>query len=81
MDLHAGQIQGFFSRPVDHMTAMPVLTQFVQDQLEGDDLVIIAPDAMHFGYFASNTIMIFLSGLIIGSLALLADLIVRSRSE
>ena len=45
MDLHAGQIQGFFSKPVDHMTAMPVLTQFVQDQLAGDDLVIIAPDA------------------------------------
>ena len=45
MDLHAGQIQGFFSRPVDHMTAMPMLTQYVQDQLAGDDLVIIAPDA------------------------------------
>ena len=45
MDLHAGQIQGFFSRPVDHMTAMPVLTQFVTDQLADDDLVIIAPDA------------------------------------
>ena len=45
MDLHAGQIQGFFSKPVDHMTAMPVLTQFVQDQLKDDDLVIIAPDA------------------------------------
>jgi len=45
MDLHAGQIQGFFSKPVDHMTAMPVLTQFVQDQLAGSELVIIAPDA------------------------------------
>ena len=45
MDLHAGQIQGFFSRPVDHMTAMPILTQYVQDQLGGEDLVIIAPDA------------------------------------
>jgi ribose-phosphate pyrophosphokinase len=45
MDLHAGQIQGFFSKPVDHMTAMPVLTQFVTDQLADDDLVIIAPDA------------------------------------
>ena len=45
MDLHAGQVQGFFSRPVDHMTAMPMLTQYVQDQLAGDDLVIIAPDA------------------------------------
>ena len=33
MDLHAGQVQGFFSKPVDHMTAMPILTQFVQDRL------------------------------------------------
>jgi len=45
MDLHAGQVQGFFSRPVDHMTAMPILTQYVQDRLAGDNLVIIAPDA------------------------------------
>jgi ribose-phosphate pyrophosphokinase len=45
MDLHAGQLQGFFSKPVDHMTAMPILTQFVQDRLAGEDLVIIAPDA------------------------------------
>jgi ribose-phosphate pyrophosphokinase len=46
MDLHAGQLQGFFSRPVDHMTAMPILTQFVLDRLrEDEDLVIIAPDA------------------------------------
>jgi ribose-phosphate pyrophosphokinase len=46
MDLHAGQIQGFFSRTVDHMTAMPILTQFVKDQLGHEsDLVIIAPDA------------------------------------
>ncbi len=33
MDLHAGQMQGFFSRPVDHMTAMPILTRYVQDTL------------------------------------------------
>jgi ribose-phosphate pyrophosphokinase len=45
MDLHAGQVQGFFSKTVDHMTAMPILTQFVQDRLSGEDLVIIAPDA------------------------------------
>jgi ribose-phosphate pyrophosphokinase len=45
MDLHAGQVQGFFSKTVDHMTAMPILTQFVQDRLAGEDLVIIAPDA------------------------------------
>jgi len=45
MDLHAGQVQGFFSRPVDHMTAMPILTQYVQDRLGTENLVIIAPDA------------------------------------
>jgi ribose-phosphate pyrophosphokinase len=45
MDLHAGQLQGFFSKPVDHMTAMPILTQYVQDQLASEELVIIAPDA------------------------------------
>jgi ribose-phosphate pyrophosphokinase len=46
MDLHAGQVQGFFSNTVDHMTAMPILTQYVQDQLgHREDLVIIAPDA------------------------------------
>jgi len=32
MDLHAGQVQGFFSRPVDHMTAMPLLTQYISDR-------------------------------------------------
>ena len=45
MDLHAGQVQGFFSKPVDHMTAMPILTQFVSDRLGADNLVMIAPDA------------------------------------
>ena len=45
MDLHAGQTQGFFSKTVDHMTAMPILTQFVSDRLGDQDLVIIAPDA------------------------------------
>jgi ribose-phosphate pyrophosphokinase len=44
MDLHAGQIQGFFSKPVDHMTALLMLTQYFADQgLE--DLVVVAPDA------------------------------------
>ena len=44
MDLHAGQIQGFFQRPVDHMTALFMLTQYFRD-LALDDLVIVAPDA------------------------------------
>jgi ribose-phosphate pyrophosphokinase len=48
MDLHAGQLQGFFSAqtPVDHMTALPMLSQYVHDQLgEIHELVIVAPDA------------------------------------
>ena len=44
MDLHAGQIQGFFSKPVDHMTALGLLTQYFQD-LDLPDLVVVAPDA------------------------------------
>src|SRR3712207_2922482 len=44
MDLHAGQVQGFFQKPVDHMTAMFILTQYFRDrQLE--DLVVVSPDA------------------------------------
>jgi ribose-phosphate pyrophosphokinase len=45
MDLHSGQIQGFFEVPVDHMTAMPMLTQWFMDQASTEDLVIVSPDA------------------------------------
>jgi ribose-phosphate pyrophosphokinase len=45
MDLHAGQVQGFFHVPVDHMTAMPMLTQWFADQYPAEDLVIVSPDA------------------------------------
>ena len=44
MDLHAGQIQGFFRKPVDHMTALFILTQYFRD-LGLQDLVVVAPDA------------------------------------
>ena len=44
MDLHAGQIQGFFSKPVDHMTALFMLTQYFRDQ-QLEDLVVVSPDA------------------------------------
>ena len=40
MDLHAGQVQGFFSKPVDHMTAMFILTQYFRDQ-QLEDLVVV----------------------------------------
>ena len=45
MDLHAGQVQGFFQVPVDHMTAMPMLTQWFIDQHFEEELVIVSPDA------------------------------------
>jgi ribose-phosphate pyrophosphokinase len=44
MDLHAGQIQGFFQKPCDHMTALMMLTQYFAD-LALEDLVVVAPDA------------------------------------
>ncbi|MFY9264822.1 MAG: ribose-phosphate pyrophosphokinase [Solirubrobacterales bacterium] len=45
MDLHAGQVQGFFSKPVDHMTAMPILSQYIIDQHVPGDCVVVSPDA------------------------------------
>jgi ribose-phosphate pyrophosphokinase len=46
MDLHAGQIQGFFSIPVDHMVALPLFAQHLRDQgLVGEGVVSVAPDA------------------------------------
>ncbi len=43
MDLHAGQVQGFFAKPVDHMTALSILTRYFQD-LGLENLVVVAPD-------------------------------------
>ncbi len=43
VDLHAGQIQGFFNIPVDHLFAAPVLLEYLK-QLK-NDLVIVSPDA------------------------------------
>jgi ribose-phosphate pyrophosphokinase len=45
MDLHAGQIQGFFTIPVDHMTALRIFAQYYRDRgLHGDGVVAVAPD-------------------------------------
>jgi len=44
MDLHAGQIQGFFDIPVDHLYARPVLVEYFRS-LKLDNLVVISPDA------------------------------------
>jgi ribose-phosphate pyrophosphokinase len=46
MDLHAGQVQGFFTIPVDHMTALPLFAQHFRDLgLTGERVVSVAPDA------------------------------------
>ncbi len=46
MDLHAGQIQGFFTIPVDHMTALPLFARHFRDMgLTGSDVVSVSPDA------------------------------------
>jgi ribose-phosphate pyrophosphokinase len=44
MDLHAGQIQGFFNIPVDNLFAAPVLIEYIRNNFR-DELVIVSPDA------------------------------------
>jgi len=44
MDLHAGQIQGFFNLPVDHLYAAPMLIEYIRKK-KIKDLVIVSPDA------------------------------------
>lgn len=44
MDLHAGQIQGFFDIPVDHLYAAPVMLDAIRDRYP-EDLVVVSPDA------------------------------------
>jgi ribose-phosphate pyrophosphokinase len=48
VDLHSGQIQGFVTCPFDHLTALPILTDYLKNELMlhgTEDLVVVAPDA------------------------------------
>jgi ribose-phosphate pyrophosphokinase len=45
VDLHAGQIQGFFNGPFDHLIALPVLVEHIKNKFKGEELVIVSPDA------------------------------------
>jgi ribose-phosphate pyrophosphokinase len=45
VDLHAAQIQGFFNIPVDNLYASPVLLDYVRNNYNLDELVIVSPDA------------------------------------
>jgi ribose-phosphate pyrophosphokinase len=44
VDLHAGQIQGFFDIPTDNLYALPAMVQDIKDYLEGENLMVISPD-------------------------------------
>src|SRR6201986_941262 len=44
VDLHAGQIQGFFDIPTDNLFAMPVMVKDIQDYLGVKDLMVVSPD-------------------------------------
>src|SRR5882724_2948169 len=45
MDLHAGQIQGFFNIPVDNLYATPVLLPYVRERVAGAEVAVVSPDA------------------------------------
>ena len=45
VDLHTDQIQGFFDGPVDHMHAMPILTDYIRNKYPLDNLCVVSPDA------------------------------------
>jgi ribose-phosphate pyrophosphokinase len=45
LDLHAGQIQGFFNVPVDNLFAAPVILRYIKNNFAGKKLVIVSPDA------------------------------------
>jgi len=45
IDLHTDQIQGYFDGPVDHLWAMPLLIDYIRENIDGDRLTIVSPDA------------------------------------
>jgi ribose-phosphate pyrophosphokinase len=45
IDLHAGQIQGFFNIPVDNLYAAPVMLEHLRQRFSGEDIVMVSPDA------------------------------------
>jgi ribose-phosphate pyrophosphokinase len=45
IDLHAGQIQGFFNIPVDNLYAAPVILTYLKDRFKSDEVVMVTPDA------------------------------------
>ncbi len=45
VDLHAAQIQGFFNGPLDHLSGLPVLADYVEKKYSNDEMVVVSPDA------------------------------------
>ncbi len=45
VDLHAAQTQGFFDGPVDHLWAMPILTDYVRSRVDTSNVTVVSPDA------------------------------------
>jgi ribose-phosphate pyrophosphokinase len=45
VDLHTSQIQGFFDGPVDHLMALPILSEYVQNKYGDQQLAVVSPDA------------------------------------
>ncbi len=45
VDLHAAQMQGFFDGPVDHLFAMPILTDYVRTRVDPENVTVVSPDA------------------------------------
>ncbi|MDR1447863.1 MAG: ribose-phosphate diphosphokinase [Candidatus Ancillula sp.] len=45
IDLHSAQIQGFFDGPVDHLYAMPILTNYIKGRVDLDNVAVVSPDA------------------------------------
>jgi ribose-phosphate pyrophosphokinase len=44
VDLHSGQLQGFFSKPFDHLTALPIMTGYLRERIDGPT-AIVSPDS------------------------------------
>ncbi|MEO5833988.1 MAG: ribose-phosphate diphosphokinase [Nakamurella sp.] len=45
VDLHTDQIQGFFDGPVDHLVALPLLSDYIAEKYAGEDLAVVSPDS------------------------------------
>ncbi|MDY6915189.1 MAG: ribose-phosphate pyrophosphokinase [Candidatus Cloacimonadota bacterium] len=45
LDLHSGQIQGFFNIPVDHLTSMPIFARYFREHLDMKNTVVVSPDS------------------------------------